>query len=85
MSDIVWQDPPPVPPPVGRQKPSKYAVLAEALRERPGQWALATTLGSDSSTITSYLKKRLGPGFEVTSRRNGDKRDVYARYVGEAS
>lgn len=82
MTEIVWQDPPPMPGARGQ-----YPAIAAALRARPGEWALVR---SDVSEAIAWQIRRgviqafLPPGtFEARSViTEGRKADIYARYVG---
>lgn len=76
---LEWKDPP---PPPRRGRSSTFTLLAEELRLHPGVWAY---LGVHGSGYVNYVRRRLGEGFEATSRGiEGQRgRDVYARYVGE--
>jgi hypothetical protein len=82
---LKWGDP----PGAGRRvyDNTKWARIADALRERPGEWALVTengTSGSNSNAL--HLLARRGPGFEVTSRKQPDNTvNVWARYVGNGA
>ena len=66
------------------RRTTKWKSIADALRDRPGQWALVAE--SVSRALASGIKKRvLLPGeFEITTRKNGEdgKCDMYARYIG---
>lgn len=72
---IQFQDPPPKTYP-GRAKEVMEAV--EALKLRPGQWALVRRAGDKGGTPSTW--RRLG--CEITTRQNGDGVDVYARWPG---
>ena len=73
-------------PPVGKTTSrgigSETQAIIDALRSRPGQWAL---IKSDvNPNTTQWWKKR--PGIEAKSSTIGkpkNKCDVYARWVGE--
>lgn len=79
--NIVWQDP----PADGR---SRWAEVANALRARPGQWALVAS-GASSSLATQIRSGRRvafrpARSFEATSRKRPDgKYDIYARAVAK--
>jgi hypothetical protein len=85
MSDqIVFQE-----PPTDRRSALNYPKIADALRARPGEWALiATSIGA--SEIAQRIKRGSARGFaagefETTTRKTADGgvgRDVYVRYVG---
>lgn len=86
MSGVVrWEDPPP------HGNRSQWQPVAEALRERPGEWALiAEGLKSGSAGAMSNAIKvgrfscwRPAGTFESrTSARGDGLTDLYARYVG---
>lgn len=80
MSEIVWAAPPDLIR--GRTFAGKTKRFVEALKERPGEWALYPTTVSSASTASNYKKQH--PGTEWTSRTRPDGRaDLYARWVGE--
>jgi hypothetical protein len=73
-------------PPLGktttRSVSSETQAIIEALRGRPGEWALIKQ--DVSISATTWWKKR--PGLEARSSTIGkakNKCDVYARWVGE--
>jgi hypothetical protein len=86
-----WEDPPAEHGNAKPKKPSKYQPIADALRSRPGQWALIAagrTTGSAGSfshgmrhgvnpwaPAGSFEAKIVGPASGLAK--------VYARYVGE--
>lgn len=76
--EIVWE----TPEGVGPGKPSmKWAPRLEAIKERPGEWAL---IGEDTPTSVRTWLQRRHPGFEFAQRGVVDSRaaKLYARYVG---
>jgi hypothetical protein len=83
MADIEFMDPP------GRRRRSAapHHEIAEALRARPGVWArvLEDVAHSTAGLISdgNLVAYRPPGSFEATSRKNGKRSDVYARYVGE--
>lgn len=90
MTDIKWQDPPRNA--AGRPgAPGKWASIADALRERPGEWALVAenAPASTAANIRRGTYVGLGPAgsFEAVSRNTKrDRRaDIYARFVGESA
>jgi hypothetical protein len=79
MSELKGQEPPGGRGPTSRWR---YGHIAEELRARPEAWALIRDDAKTASAGT-YIKKVLGEGFEVVTRRNsGAGFDVYARFVG---
>lgn len=71
MSEIIWQDPPPMRP-KGRQPRDPRKVAMDA---NPGRWIL-WSIGTSTGT-TSRLKR---DGYESTVRRREDGRvETYAR------
>ena len=82
---IKWQE-----PPAERRGRAPWDEIAEALRGRPGAWALVGE-NIDASQATRIKKGGLSAfapagSFEAVTRKNeGDKHDIYARYVGEVS
>jgi len=51
-----------LPPIVTHGRPRKYTALANAVRERPGEWAIVekTTKRNRASSVTSRLRSRYG-------------------------
>lgn len=77
MTDIKWQEPP-------ENNRSKWSEIADALRGRPGQWALVKT--SATNGAFGQYKARLGLEFEIVTRRNNEGNvDFYARFIGGES
>lgn len=78
-------------PPRGSERNDSWASILNELRTRPGEWARVST--SATPGIASHIKTgKLGkakPGeFEAISVKGNhtdDRRDIYARYVGESS
>ena len=91
MTEIKWQEPPPVQRTLARGKGSKWRDFADALRARPGQWALMSD-DMAVSVVTNTVKKGGSPAFrppgsfEATSRRRADhsygRGSIWVRYVG---
>jgi hypothetical protein len=91
MSVIRWEEP----PPHGNNKPkrpSKYQPIADALRARPGKWAVVLEDTPTGSCGTFAFKVRTGYGpfapersFEAKTvgPAAGRSAKVYARYVGD--
>lgn len=70
-----------LPPRHGR----KYGPVADALRERPGEWAIIKrgVASSHAANINNGHVADLPPSeFEATARRNGEKCDIWVRYKG---
>jgi hypothetical protein len=88
MTDIEFVEPPVVrrlrP---GRGPSPKHVAIVEALRATPGEWALvlrgATRSAATEISHGTLLAYRPAGSFEATARKNGDRHDIYARYVGE--
>lgn len=79
--DIIWQAPPAKT--VVRRKGGVRAQFIEALKARPGEWAIYG--GPQYASVGTELK-RAYPGVDACSRKRPDgKFDVYARWIGEAS
>jgi len=77
------------PSPKGGPSANKYGDVAEALKERPGEWAMIVAGGHHNlvprikaGTIPAF---RPAGAYEATARSNESGRfDVYARFVGDA-
>lgn len=93
-SVIRWEEPPATESRVSttrRKAPSKYDLLANELRSRPGQWALVLDDGSSGKASGLATHIRLGQvlcftptgDFDAVTRVVDGKYLVYARYVGE--
>ena len=91
MVDIQFGE---LPPSKGHASPGKYVPIADALRARPGEWALISSDGWSSSA--HYIQKGVLLGFQprgafqavLRNRRieDGQPRfDVWVRYVGDQS
>lgn len=84
MSDITWQEPPPARKGPGSEKTAFF----DALRERPGEWALFPSSPMHPNAAHN-IKRGLYSGveageFDATARSRGDgTSDIYVRYVGE--
>lgn len=76
--ELKWEEPPP-----SRSGPgsNRYQPAMDALRSRPGEWAVVAD-GVAAST-TAYLRKRFA-GFEFTQRQNDDGKTfrTYGRFIG---
>lgn len=87
---VRWENPPT--PERPHTKNGAFNGAAEALRRRPGKWAVIREV-ERQSTAYSYanlIKSGQGvwapPGaFEATSRKTATGAIIYARYVGEVS
>lgn len=80
---LTWQEPPPSP---YQGTHGRYSVVADALRERPGEWALILNAKSQSHAGQLRLSPYFAGGFELTSRKAANGRyDIYARYIGATS
>ena len=86
MAKIKWEDPAPVKSNTGR---TKWADVAEQLRERPDQWALVAE-GLKYAVYSTYISKGRLAAFEPAGHYEGTSRkrpdgmyDIYARYVGK--
>lgn len=84
MPDITWQDPPP-----RRSSTKRYGVIRDALRQRPGEWALIRR-GASSASAATMRRAVVWEGFEIRSVTTDNKtaggtprHDVYARFVGD--
>jgi len=83
---IKWGTPP-APRPGGGGRPPQYAEFFEALRRRPGKWAVFRTDAS-VSTCTQVKAGKYAttvPGeFDAQFRSDGNSRrgTIYARYIG---
>jgi hypothetical protein len=91
VENIRWEDPPP-----SKKRTSwagKYAHIADALRQRPGEWAIVSE--DAQGNLASYIKQgtlkgfapprsfeavsRVNPGYES---RNNMRSTIYARFIG---
>jgi len=95
MTAVVrWEEPPEKHGNVKPKPPSKFQPIADALRERPGEWALIVE-NKPSGTcggLAHRIKNGVGPfapakSFEAKAIGSavGSYSKVYARYVGGAS
>ena len=91
MEIIRWEDPPPSKR-TGAY-PGKYVRIADALRQRPGEWAVVSE--DSQGNLAYYIKhgklkgfspprsfeavSRINPGYES---RNNMRSTVYARFIG---
>lgn len=76
---IDWAEPPAV---SRGARPSKFDPVIEALKEKPGEWALVLE-DVNSASARVFIKK----GCEITTRstgKNDGKVNVYARFPGDS-
>lgn len=81
---LVWETPPDT-----HHRPGKYATIAAALRERPGQWAVIRTYPSDqakrgwgfANTIREGKLVDFRDGYEAAARTVEGHVRVYVRYM----
>jgi hypothetical protein len=76
--------------PAPERPDSRYAAIAEELRSRPGEWGvvyegsrrLAAALSTHIRTggVTAFAP---GGAFDACARVRGDRRTVYARFLGD--
>jgi hypothetical protein len=78
LHELKWTDEIPPKPP-GKYL---YAMQADQLREKPGQWALVAQCPSKVAANGAGFarKKKWGPEFEIAIRGQ----DVYARYTDDS-
>lgn len=92
MSGVIrWEDPPPVEPRSRTDGRTPWAVIAEELRERPGEWGVAYE-GAHDPTRIQRIKNGYSPWFRPAGTFQACQRTrpdgavtVYARYVGGGS
>lgn len=81
---LVWEE-----PPNKNHRPGKYAAIAAALRERPGQWAVIRTYPAEQSkrgwgfanTIREGKLVDFRHGFESCARTVDGQVRVYVRFA----
>lgn len=72
----------------GRAESPRNKQIAEALRDKPGEWALVAE-GQKNDGLAVRIRTGKAKSFstgvwEATSRRNEENTiDIYARYVGD--
>lgn len=79
MSDnngIRWEDPPPA---------RRWGTVVDALRARPGQWAVVATVDTlaRASSLAQMFRKK--SGIESVQRKVGDEWRVYARAASSSA
>lgn len=84
VTDIEWE----TPPDHGNSGKAKYQDFADALRARPGEWAVFARAVSpaQASMVSGGGSKAFRPrgAFQGRQVSTGDgKADIYARFVGE--
>jgi hypothetical protein len=88
---IRWEDPPPSN--TRKEPPGKYVHIADALRQRPGEWAVVSENANSNMaySIKNGTLKGFDPprSFEAVSRgnpgyesRNNMRSTIYARFIG---
>ncbi len=93
MTDVIrWEEPPKAHGNAKPKPPSKYQPVADALRARPGEWALIAEgkLPGTAGTLAGRVRAGVGPwapprSFEskAVGPASGSSSKVYARFVGE--
>lgn len=94
MTIIRWEDPPAEHGNARPKPPSRFQPIVDALKDRPGQWAVVVenkTPGA-AANLAWRMRSGLGPfapkgAFEAKTigPAGGTVSKVYARYVGEVS
>lgn len=88
---IAWENPPPAGH--GSNTNDPYAAFADALRGRPGDWAVLKEFPRTHAKRGWSLASRINQGrgiswssgtFEAAARTVGDQVKVYVRYTGPA-
>lgn len=89
---IRWEEPPSQHGNRKPKQPSKYGAIADALRGKPGEWAVVIENKAPGSCggLAHRIRAAVGPfaparSFEarVIGPAGGSSSKVYARYVGE--
>lgn len=80
MSEVIQWEEPTVTVRKSAGPPSKYAPIFEALKERPGAWAVIAEGQANRSQVSRL--KRIYPGFEMTTRphSSGEGYNIFARF-----
>jgi hypothetical protein len=82
-----WEDP----PNIRRGQNQDWSAIAEALKLRPGEWAVIAV--KDNPSAATWLAANIrrgsypafGTGFETVARKVHGESRVYARYVEETT
>lgn len=90
MPDIRFEDPPPTSPNPRGQRSHSHFLVAEAMRARPGEWAIVKVAATSQAARSSAHQVRSGRinafasagTFESMARQVDGENRVYARYVG---
>jgi hypothetical protein len=90
---IRWEEPPAKNHMPGGAAQTPWRLIAEQLRSRPGEWAVARegVVGAGDSYVVSRIKTgdiaafRPAGTFDATQRTCGGQVSIYVRYVGEPS
>lgn len=90
MSGVIrWEEPPPQNPGVRGETRMPWSLIAQQLRERPGEWGVVHEGDSPALHMTHRIAQGKSPWFrpaghfEATTRIRLGHAVVYARYVGE--
>lgn len=90
MNEIVWAEPAGMSDKSVTGRAGKYSAFAEALRSKPGEWAIVP--GERFASMVSTIKNgtlsdfRPAGAFEATARdvdQVTQRATVYVRYVGQ--
>lgn len=76
MVEIIWEDPPDT---ARGNDPVDVSDILAALMEKPGQWGRVHTGGGSGTTRRSAMLRKAGCDVKTT-RADGGKRTLYARY-----
>lgn len=79
--ELTWTAPPPAK--FGSRYAARLNEIVDALKARPGDWALLGASKQTSGLGSASLRKR-GCKIAVRTRPDGQY-DIYARWVGDAS
>lgn len=85
LEQPVWQDPPASA--VDGRRSTSHEHLADALRDRPGEWALIARYQTRdrASSVASHIRRGRAAAWEPAGAFEAafDGGDLYARYVKE--